>query len=544
MTDAPIIAAKSPAKVTLEAGKTYVWCRCGRSKDQPFCDGSHRGTGITPLEFIAEKDGAAMLCRCKASADAPFCDGSHARLKARASGDPVPGAGSGGEGAAAEEDEGAAADEGAAEDEGAARPDGDAPRAEATAEEPTVAAIHALARDGLSRTGPQGEIAAMGVPRARLPDWNGIQILPAQLARAPLAEDAPVATEVVIGPRAARPLTLDLPLFVTDMSFGALSPEAKIALARGAEMAGTGIASGEGGMLPEEKAESTRYLYELAPGRFGWDEAIVEQVQALHFKAGQAAKTGVGGHLPAAKVTEAIARVRGLEPGQAARSPARFADLTRPEDFRRLADRLRERSGGIPIGFKLAASHVEADIDFALAAGADYLILDGRGGGTGAAPTILRDHIAVPTIPALARARAHLDARAGREVTLVVTGGLRMPADFVKALALGADAVALGNAAIQAVGCVAARICNTNACPAGIATQDAALRRRLDPQAGAERLARFLGASRDLMCLLARACGHGRLADFSARDLTSCDRDLAALAGIAHAGVAAARSGG
>jgi methylamine---glutamate N-methyltransferase subunit C len=236
-------------------------------------------------------------------------------------------------------------------------------------------------------------------------------------------------------------------------------------------------------------------------------------------------------------VTEKIAETRGLKPGQDAVSPARFENLKTVADFRSFADRVRERSGGIPIGFKLSAQHIEADIDFALAASADYIILDGRGGATGAAPAIFRDHISVPTIPALARARRHLDARAGRDVTLIITGGLRTPEDFVKALALGADGIAVANSAIQAIGCVAARMCHTNRCPSGVATQDPKLRKRLDVDEGAERLARFFGASVDLMKVLARACGHARLGDFSSEDLTTWKREMAALSGIAFGGV-------
>lgn len=506
--EVPIIAAKSPAEVELEEGKEYYWCRCGRSQNQPFCDGSHKGTGITPVGFTAKESGTAYLCRCKATGDQPYCDGTHAKLDDDLEpGDPSP------------------VNEG----------DGP-PEAEPTPEEPTVARIHDMAKNGLK--GQHGEVGAMGVPRKDLPQWDDIQILPAQLARKPLMDDAEVATETVIGPRANKPLTLKIPLFVTDMSFGALSPEAKIALAKGAEAAGTGIASGEGGMMPEEQAANSRYFYELASARFGWTPEIAEKVQAFHFKGGQAAKTGTGGHLPASKVTDKIAEVRGLEQGQDAVSPATFPDLDTPEDFKKLADEVRERSGGIPIGFKLSANHIEADIDFALAASADYIILDGRGGGTGAAPLIFRDHISIPTIPALARARAHLDRKAGREITLVVTGGLRVPEDFIKAMALGADAVALGNSAIQSVGCVGARMCHTNNCPTGVATQKEELRKRLDVEVGAAKLARFFGASTQLMQVMARACGHDSLSGFSPRDLTTWRREMAHLTRIRYAGLA------
>lgn len=507
--DTAIIAATAPVKVELEAGKDYVWCRCGRSASQPFCDGSHRGTSITPMKFTAEKSGEVALCQCKSSGNAPFCDGTHASLGKLVAGDVAP----------------------------APKVKGAVPTATPTPEEPTVARIHELARDGLSKLGHHGEMGSMGVPRKDLPHWDDIQILPAQMAQKPLLDGHAVATSVVIGPRANKPLTLDIPLFVSDMSYGALSEEAKTALSRGAELAGTGICSGEGGMLNEEQAENSRYFYELASAKFGWNLDLVERVQAFHFKGGQGAKTGTGGHLPGDKVQGKIAEVRGLEPGQAAISPATFSDLVTAADYRKLADEVRERSGGIPIGFKLSANRIEDDIDFALEASADYIILDGRGGGTGAAPLIFRNNISVPTIPALARARKHLDAKAGRDVTLVITGGLRVAEDFVKAMALGADAVAVSNSAMQAVGCIAARMCNSNNCPVGVATQKPELRALLNVQTGAEKLARYFGASVELMQVLARACGHDDVTKLSVEDITTWKREMADLSGIRFAGV-------
>jgi glutamate synthase domain-containing protein 2 len=332
---------------------------------------------------------------------------------------------------------------------------------------------------------------------------------------------------------------MQIPIFVSDMSFGALSEEAKVALAVGAHEAGTGICSGEGGMLPEEQAANGRYLYELASGRFGWSLDKVQRVQAFHFKGGQGAKTGTGGHLPGDKVVGKIAAVRGLAPGEPAISPPRFPDLSTVADFRRVADEVREVSGGIPVGFKLSAQHIELDLDFALDAGADYVILDGRGGATGAAPTIFRDNISVPTIAAIARARRHLDSRCGREVTLIATGGLRTESDFVKAMALGADGVAISNSALQAIGCLGMRACHTNNCPVGIATQKPGLRQRLVVQASARRLTSYLQATTELMCVLARACGHDHLSRFEARDLTSWKAEVARLTGVAYAGVGA-----
>ena len=293
-------------------------------------------------------------------------------------------------------------------------------------------------------------------------------------------------------------------------------------------------------MLPEEQAENSRYFYELASAKFGYEERLLTKVQAFHFKGGQGAKTGTGGHLPANKVVGKIAAVRGLPEGTAAVSPATFEEFTTVEDFRRFSDRVREVSGGIPIGMKLSANHIEADIGFAIDAGVDYIILDGRGGGTGAAPRIFRDHISVPTIPALARARHYLDTRQSR-IVLIVTGGLRMPEDFVKALCLGADGVALANSAIQAVGCIAARMCNTNNCPAGVATQKPELRARLDVERGAQRLTRFLDASTQLMQVLARACGHSQLNQFDRSDITTWKKEMAGLTGIQFAGFDPAR---
>lgn len=406
-----------------------------------------------------------------------------------------------------------------------------------TADEPYVKFIRKLANEGLSKVGHHGPAAAMGVPRASLPMWDDLQFVVGQLHKLPLLDEEAVGTDMVIGPRAQKPLHLDIPLFVSDMSFGALSEEAKVALSQGAELAGTGICSGEGGMLPEEQAANSRYLYELASARFGFSWEKVQKAQAFHFKGGQGAKTGTGGHLPGNKVKGKIAEVRGLSEGQAAISPSRFPDWTELSQYRDFTSEVRDRTGGIPVGFKLSAQHIEKDIDAALEVGVDYIILDGRGGGTGAAPLIFRDNISVPTIPALARARRHVDASGASDVTLIITGGLRHPADFAKAMALGADGVAVSNAAIQAIGCLGMRACHTNNCPVGIATQKPHLRGRLPIDIAAGRLARFFSASVELMTVLARAAGHRHLAEFSIDDLTTFKTDMAQLTGVAYGGV-------
>jgi glutamate synthase domain-containing protein 2/CDGSH-type Zn-finger protein len=508
----PTVADNKPIPVDLKSGEEYYFCTCGKSSNQPFCDGSHKGTNFTPKAFTADEDGEAYLCRCKQTANAPFCDGKHAQVPDNKVGEEF-------------------ALETSASDSDTM------PEATPTPEEPTVAFIHQLAKDGLSKIGHHGPMAAMGVPRSELPNWDGIQFMVAQLARKPLMEDVPVGTNLVIGPEAKKPLELKIPLFVSDMSFGALSEEAKTAMAKGAELAGTGICSGEGGMLPEEQESNSRYFYEFASAKFGYDESLLARVQAFHFKCGQGAKTGTGGHLPGNKNTGRISIVRGIPEGTPAVSPPTFSDLSSIDDFKKFSHRVRDITGGIPIGYKLSAQHIERDIDFVLAAGADYIILDGRGGGTGAAPLLFRDHISVPTIPALARARHHLNkSGASGRVTLIITGGLRTHTDFVKALALGADGVAIANSAMQAIGCVGARICNTNLCPAGIATQKPELRKKLKVDAAAQKLSNYLGATTELMQVMARACGHDHFNQFNKDDIASWHKPLAELAGIEWSG--------
>lgn len=506
----PVIANNKPIKVSLSKGQEYHFCTCGRSKSQPFCDGSHVGTSFNPRVIVSDEDGDAYLCACKHTGNTPFCDGTHKQFSDDQVGKEGPGL----------------------------KPEPSAlPEAVATKEEPTVEFIHQLASEGLTKLGHHGPMTSMGVPRHELPHWDELQIMVAQMARKPLMEDVSVGTELIIGPEANKPLKLDIPLFVSDMSFGSLSEEAKIALAKGAELAGTGICSGEGGMLPEEQAANTRYFYELASAKFGYKEELLNKVQAFHFKGGQGAKTGTGGHLPGSKNTAKISQVRGIPEGQPAISPPTFKDLSSVSDFKRFADRVREITGGIPIGFKLSANHIEKDIQFALDASADYIILDGRGGGTGAAPEMFRNHISVPTIPALARARRYLDEQgATGRVTLIITGGLRVPIDFVKALALGADGVAISNSAMQAIGCVAARMCNTNNCPAGIATQKEELRQKLNIEQSASQLHNFFSASTELMQVMARACGYDHLNKLNKDDLATWHREMALLSGVKYSG--------
>ena len=373
--------------------------------------------------------------------------------------------------------------------------------------------------------------------RTRVPviSWDEILLLGAQLARQPLLEEEPVSTRTVIGPAARRPLVLEQPLLVAHMSFGALSREAKTALARGSAAAGCGMSSGEGGILEESIANARGYIFEYVPNRYSVTPENLRRADAIEIKFGQSAKPGMGGHLPGHKVTPEIAAVRGFPPGTDILSPARFPDIRTPAELKYKIDELRELSEGRPIGVKIAAGHIEEDLDFALAGGPDFITVDGRPGGTGSAPKYPKLAMGVPTVFALSRARRHLDRRGAETVSLIITGGFRIPPDFIKALAMGADAVALGTAALIALGCRQFRMCNRGTCPMGIASQDPALRRSFDPDAAARRLANFLRAAATEMARFTRMTGKNDVHKLGIEDLCTCNSEISNYTDIRHA---------
>lgn len=390
-----------------------------------------------------------------------------------------------------------------------------------------MADIHRMAATGESIITPmKSPVAACS--------WDDILIKGAQLAKLPRNHDEPVRTQTTIGPRAARPLVIEMPVYITHMSFGALSREAKLALAKGSAAVGTAMCSGEGGILAESLAAAHKYIFEYVPHRYSVTDENLQAVDAIEIKIGQSAKPGMGGHLPAEKVTEEIARVRDRPAGQSITSPARFDDVRNRDDLKRTVAWLREKSGGKPIGIKFAAGDIRGDLQVALHAEPDFITIDGRPGATGAAPKFIKAATSVPTIFALHRARTVLAEHGATHVSLVITGGLRVSADFAKALALGADAVAIGTAAMMACGCQQYRVCHTGRCPVGIATQDPALRARLDIEQSARQVARFLRVCNEELKDFARLTGNNDVHGLGVRDLCTLSSEIANHAGIEH----------
>lgn len=387
--------------------------------------------------------------------------------------------------------------------------------------------IHRMAVTGKSIS------AAMGTKMA-MPSWDDILFLGAQLNPMPLDEAAPVETRTVIGKHARKPMILENPVYVSHMSFGALSKEAKVALAKGTAMAGSAMCSGEGGILPEEMAAADKYIFEYVGNRYSVTPENLRNADAIEIKIGQGTKPGMGGHLPGEKVTEEISRIRNKPMGKDVIAPARFPGIETREDLKELVDQLRFASDGRPIGIKLAAGRIEQDLEFAVYAEPDFITIDGRGGATGSSPLFLRESSSVPTVFALYRARKYLDS-IHSDISLIITGGLRVSSDFAKAIAMGADAVAIATAALIALGCQQYRICGTGMCPVGIASQDKELRSRLNGEAAAQRVANFLKVSLEELKMFARVTGHERLSDLSAADLCTVSREISEYTNIPHA---------
>lgn len=387
--------------------------------------------------------------------------------------------------------------------------------------------IHKMAVSGESIVDAMGTLMDM-------PGWDDILILGAQLDPMPLDENAPVITTTVIGKHAKKPMVLENPVYISHMSFGALSKETKIALAKGSAMAGSAMCSGEGGILPEEIEAADKYIFEYVPNKYSVTDENLKKADAIEIKIGQGTKPGMGGLLPGSKVTPEIAKIRNKPLGQDVVSPSKFEEVKSKEDLKNLVSELRRRSEGRPIGIKIAAGRIERDLEFCVFAEPDFITIDGRGGATGASPELVRDSTSIPTIYALYRARKYLDS-VKSDVELVITGGLRVSSDFAKALAMGADAVAVASAAMVAAACQQYRICGTGRCPVGVATQDPKLRERLNIEASAQRVANYLNVSLDELRTFARITGHENVHDLNVGDLCTINREISEFTDIPHA---------
>jgi glutamate synthase domain-containing protein 2 len=329
-------------------------------------------------------------------------------------------------------------------------------------------------------------------------------------------------------------MVIQTPVYISHMSFGALSAEAKTALAKGSAAVKTAMCSGEGGILPSSIDNAHKYIFEYVPNRYSVSEENLKRVDAIEIKFGQSAKPGMGGHLPAEKVTREIAEIRGFPPGESIISPAHYDDIRNREELKQKIDWLRKMSAGRPIGIKFAAGNIEADLKTALYAQPDFITLDGRAGATGAAPKYVKAATSVPTIFALYRARKFLDENGAEDVSLVITGGIRVSSDIAKALAMGADAVAIATAALMAIGCQQYKICNTGKCPMGIATQDKMLRANLNVDKAARRLENFLTVATAELTDFARLTGNDSIHGMSVADLCTVNSEISRFTAVEH----------
>lgn len=387
-------------------------------------------------------------------------------------------------------------------------------------------AIHEMAISGESL------VAAM-YTELPMPNWDDILILGNQLNPQPLESDVDVNTQTVIGKNAKKPLIIESPIFITHMSFGALSRETKIALAKGSAAIKSAQCSGEGGILPEEMENAYKYIFEYVPNKYSVTDENLKNVDAIDIKIGQGTKPGLGGQLQGEKVTPEIAEIRGKPLGEDIHSPATIPEINSADDLKELVSYLRKKSDGRPIGLKFAAGRIEDDLDHVLHAKPDFITIDGRGGSTGASPKLIRDSTSVPTIYALSRARNYLDEHKS-DITLNITGGLRVSSDFAKALAMGADGIAIGTGALIAAACQQYKICHTGDCPMGVATQDDELRQRLKIETAAKRVENYLKVSTDELKTFARITGHNNVHDLNINDLTTINSEISDYTNIKH----------
>ncbi len=411
--------------------------------------------------------------------------------------------------------------------------------------------IQAKAETGIYRIRGYGTLR-----ERRWATFDDLTFLPCSLTRIPLeGYREKCSARTVLGTRfAAKPLELDIPVMITGMSWGALSYNAKVALARGAAAVGSSNTTGDGGMLMAERENSKTLIYEVLPSRYGIDIHHMRMADAIELTIGQGAKPGTGGLLLGSKVSDAIARQRDLPVGVDQRSPARHPDFLGPDDMIIKVEELREATDWqVPIFIKMGATRVFDDVKLAAKAGADVIVVDGMEGGTAASPAVLQEHTGIPTLAAVCEARAALeDCGLYGEVQLIIAGGIRDGIDAAKAIALGADAVYIGTAALIALNCNKplyvedyhklgtepryCHHCHTGLCPVGITTQDPELMARLDIDEGAERVANFLQSMTLEIQMIARACGKSDVHHLEPEDMAALSLEASAICGLPLAG--------
>jgi len=408
------------------------------------------------------------------------------------------------------------------------------------------------------------EIRGLGAKR-HLPSFDDLVFLGASLSRYPLeGYREKCSTRTVLGTRfATKPIELATPITIAGMSFGALSARVKEALGRAATALGTSTTTGDGGMTREERESSKTLVYQCLPSRYGFNPDDVRRADAIEIVIGQGAKPGGGGMLLGQKVNPRVAAMRTLPPGVDQRSASRHPDWTGPDDLVIKINELREITDWEkPIYVKVGATRVNHDVKLAIHAGADVIVVDGMQGGTAATQTVFIEHVGIPTLAAVRQAVEAIDDLNMRgKVQLIVSGGIRTGADVAKALAMGADAVAIGQAVLMALGCNSesylagdkhvsavedyAKLgtapgfchhCHTGRCPVGVTTQDAVLEQRLDPASGAKRLTNYLKTLNMELTTLARACGKQDVHHLEREDLVALTVEAAAMANLPLAG--------
>jgi len=362
--------------------------------------------------------------------------------------------------------------------------------------------------------------------------FDDLVFLPAQLIKRPVDYyREKINSKTIIGKNSKKPIELQTPIIVGAMSFGAVSREVKIALAKASTLAGTIENTGEGGVLLEEREFANRLIIQYSTGRFGISEEILKKADAVEIKIGQGAKGGFGGYLPGEKVTEEIAKIRNVPLGKDIHSPAYHLDILSVEDLKKKVDWLRKISGGVPIIIKLAAGDVENDVKLAVQANPDIVALDGKEGGTGAAPEVILNEVGIPDLPALVKARETLDKMGARQ-ELWIGGGLNKGGDFAKALALGANAVFCATSLLVAMGCNYCRLCYLGKCPLGITTQDPELRKKLNIEEASLKVAAFIKNCTEEIKMIAGACGENDVHKLNKSHLRALNSDLSKITGI------------